>query len=55
MRFLECYIENFGKLQGFRYTFDAGLNTILAENGYGKTTLSAFLKCMLYGMEETKK
>ena len=55
MRFLECYIENFGKLQGFRYTFDAGLNTILAENGYGKTTLSAFLKCMLYGMEDTKR
>ena len=55
MRFLECYIENFGKLQGFRYTFDAGLNTILADNGFGKSTLAAFLKCMLYGMEDTKR
>ena len=55
MRFLECYVENFGKLQGFRYTFDAGLNTILADNGFGKSTLAAFLKCMLYGMEDTKR
>jgi len=55
MRFIECYVENFGKLRGFRYNFEPGLNTILAENGYGKTTLSAFIKCMLYGMEDTKK
>ena len=55
MRFIECYIENFGKLHAFRYSFDEGLNSILADNGYGKTTLSVFIKCMLYGMEDTKR
>ena len=55
MRFIECYVENFGRLQDFRYKFDGGLNTIHADNGYGKTTLTAFIKCMLYGMEDTKK
>ena len=55
MKFIECYIENFGRLHAFRYTFDKGLNSILADNGYGKTTFSVFIKCMLYGMEDTKK
>ena len=55
MRFIECYVEGFGKLRDFKYTFKDGLNVIHAENGYGKTTLSAFIKCMLYGMEDTKK
>ncbi len=55
MKFIECYVENFGKLHALRYGFDKGLNSILADNGYGKTTLSVFIKCMLYGMEDTKK
>lgn len=55
MKFIECYIENFGRLHAFRYTFNDGVNSILADNGYGKTTLSVFIKCMLYGMEGTKK
>ena len=55
MKFIECYIENFGRLHAFRYTFKDGVNSILADNGYGKTTLSVFIKCMLYGMEDTKK
>ena len=55
MKFLECNIEGFGGLQSFRYTFGEGLNTIIADNGYGKTTLTVFIKCMLYGMEDTKR
>ena len=55
MKFIECYVENFGKLQDFRFKFDEGLTTIHADNGYGKTTLTAFIKCMLYGMEDTKR
>lgn len=55
MKFIECYIESFGKLRSFKYSFRDGLNSIIAENGYGKTTLSVFIKCMLYGMEDTKK
>ena len=55
MKFIECYIENFGKLQNFNYDFNEGLNVLHANNGYGKTTFTAFIKCMLYGMEDTKR
>ena len=55
MKIIECYIENFGKISDKRFEFKDGFNTILAENGYGKTTLSVFIKCMLYGMNDTRK
>ena len=55
MKLTECYIENFGKISKKHYDFTDGFNLILAENGYGKTTLSFFIKCMLYGMDDTKK
>ena len=51
----EIYIENFGKLSGFRQKFSEGLNIIVRENGYGKTTLAAFIKSMLYGIESNRK
>ncbi|MBQ3516575.1 MAG: AAA family ATPase, partial [Lachnospiraceae bacterium] len=53
MRLVSCYIENFGKLHRFSYDFQEGLNVICEENGWGKTTLAAFLKAMFYGMECT--
>lgn len=55
MRLISCYIENFGGLQKFSYEFNEGLNIILEENGWGKTTLAAFLKAMFYGLERTTK
>ena len=55
MKIIGCYIENFGKLSNKKFDFKDGLNTIFAENGYGKTTLSVFIKCMFYGMSDTKK
>ena len=55
MRLIELYIENFGKLKGYRYTFSSGLNVINEENGYGKSTLAAFIKSMLFGLEDTRK
>lgn len=48
-----CKIENFGKLSNFTYDFDQGINIICEENGWGKSTLTAFIKVMLYGL--TKK
>ena len=51
MKLLKCYIENFGKLSNYNYTFENGLNTIKEENGFGKTTFAAFIKAMFYGME----
>ena len=55
MKLIECYIENFGKLSDFRYSFSDGLNTIKEDNGYGKTTLTVFIKAMLYGLDDTRK
>lgn len=48
----QCYVQNFGKLQDFTYTFTEGLNVICAENGWGKSTLAAFLRAMFYGMPQ---
>jgi len=45
-----CYIENFGKFHEFNIEFERGLNVIKEDNGWGKTTLMAFIKAMLYGM-----
>ena len=55
MRLIECYIENFGKLSDFQYSFSEGLNTIKKDNGYGKTTLTVFIKAMLYGLDDTRR
>ncbi|MCQ2493487.1 MAG: AAA family ATPase [Lachnospiraceae bacterium] len=56
MRLIGCHIENFGKLSDLDIDFNPGTNVINEENGYGKSTLSTFLKVMLYGFDnETKK
>ena len=49
MKLISCHIDQFGCLQNFDYTFQPGLNTLLAPNGFGKTTLAAFLRAMFYG------
>ncbi len=55
MKLIDCYIENFGKLSDFRLSFSDGLNTVKKDNGYGKTTISVFIKAMLYGLDDTKR
>lgn len=55
MKLIRCYIENFGKLSHFSYDFSDGLNVILQENGFGKTTFAAFIKAMFYGLSGTGK
>lgn len=55
MRLIECYIENFGKICKQKFEFSKGLNKICQNNSTGKTTLSVFIKVMLYGMSDTKK
>ena len=55
MRLIRLHVENFGKLQNFDYSFDKGLNVLLEENGWGKSTLAAFIKAMLYGMPASNK
>lgn len=55
MKLISCYIANFGGLHQFSYKFHDGLNVILEENGWGKTTFAVFLKAMFYGMERSTK
>ncbi len=54
MRFLTCHITGFGKFKERTFDLSKDINCILAENGWGKTTLAAFLECMLYGMDSTR-
>ena len=49
MKLIKCHIENFGKLSDFTYDFTDGCNTVCEENGWGKSTLAAFLRVMLFG------
>ena len=54
MRIDKLHIENFGKLQNLDLNFNEGYNQIKKENGWGKTTLSIFLKAMFYGMSASR-
>lgn len=51
----KLYIENFGKLHQKTIYFNCGLNELCYENGYGKTTLSIFIKSMFYGMPASRE
>ncbi len=50
MRLLSCHINHFGNLREESFDFSEGLNSILRENGYGKSMLASFLRVMLYGL-----
>lgn len=54
MKIREIYIAGFGKLKEMKMSFTDGINEILAENGYGKSTLAAFISAMLYGLDDTR-
>ena len=55
MKLLKCYIRSFGKLKDFTCDFSDGLNVFNHENGWGKTTLTEFLKAIFYGLDEGRK
>lgn len=55
MKLKSCYIAGFGRIKDFTYDFTDGLNGILEENGWGKTTFSVFIKSMFYGMEYSRR
>ena len=50
MKIIKCHIENFGKLCNADYTFDVALTEFCEGNGFGKTTLAAFIKAMFFGL-----
>ena len=49
MKILSLYIESFGKLSDYLFDFSPKMNSIYEENGWGKTTMTVFIKTMLYG------
>ncbi len=51
LKLISCYVTGFGRLENFEYDFKEGLNSVLEENGWGKTTFCVFLKSMFYGLE----
>lgn len=51
MKLLSCYIEGFGKFTSQSFAFSPTLTVFKEDNGWGKTTLADFIKCMLYGMD----
>ncbi len=54
MKLIHCYIENFGKLKNQDISFTEGCQCFSYENGWGKTTLAAFIKVMFYGFEHER-
>ena len=54
MKLIECNIAGFGTFNDFKLSFDEGLNVILQPNGWGKTTVAAYIKAMLYGFDRKK-
>lgn len=55
MKLISCYIENFGLLHTAEYHFKKDLDCQFSDNGTGKTTLTAFIEAMLYGIGEGRK
>lgn len=55
MKLISCFIENFGNMKQRNFDFSRGLTSLCEHNGYGKTTLAAFLKAMFYGLKQTRK
>ncbi len=47
----ELYIRNFGKLSEKHFYLKDGVQVIRGDNEFGKTTLHAFIRAMLFGME----
>ena len=50
MILLKLHVENFGKLHNLDLDFNHSLNEIMKDNGWGKSTLTIFIKSMFYGM-----
>ncbi len=51
MKLISCHIAGFGRIKDLKLDFDCGICEFFEENGWGKTTLSVFLKSMFYGLE----
>lgn len=55
MRLISCNIENFGRLHNYSLDFSQDIHTICEDNGWGKSTLAAFLRVMFFGLQNNNK
>ncbi len=55
MHIKKIFIESFGKLERLTLDLSEGLNVIYGENEIGKSSISAFIKYMLYGFSHANK
>jgi len=55
VKILSCNINGFGGLCDLSFDFDSNLSCIIEKNGFGKTTLAAFIKAMFFGMPTARK
>lgn len=46
----ELYIKNFGKFRERHFYLKDGVQVISGENEFGKSTLHAFIRVMLFGL-----
>ncbi len=51
MRLIQCHIENFGGLHDITVEFEQDFHLICEPNGWGKSTLAAFIRVMFFGFE----
>lgn len=54
MRILEIQMKNFGKFSDRRICFHEGVNILYGKNEAGKSTVHAFLRAMLFGIERAR-
>ena len=52
MKITGLHIDGFGKLENFDLSFEDGINIVCGGNESGKSTLAAFIFCMLFGMQD---
>ena len=55
MTILSLEIEHFGKFKNKKIELRPAVNVITGEEGSGKSTIAAFVRCMLYGMTEEEQ
>lgn len=51
MKLISMHVDDFGGLHNYDYNFEEGLNVVLHDNGWGKTTMASFLKASAKGVE----
>lgn len=55
MKLISLHVENFAGLNDFSISFDSDLSIFYEENGFGKSTLAAFVMAMFYGLSGYRK